>query len=144
MVWSNWQGAIWRGAMLVLLFWTGLAWTQTPGPGPARDPADKIMVVHENGRSTRCRVMETWQLPDGRVAQLLQALETGEMITIVDEPGSNPDVKNARAMPKRIFAWGQGRSTVPEGSPIPPHMQIASGVVLKNEVSPPADAIRES
>jgi HEAT repeats len=142
MVWSNWQGAIWRGAMLVLLFWTGLAWTQTGAPGP--NSADKIMVVHENGRSTRCRVMETWQLPDGRVAQLLQAVETGEMITIVDEPNTNPDVKNARAMPKRIFTWGEGRRTAPEGSPIPPHLQLASGVVIRNETPPPNGTITEA
>src|SRR5712691_2069368 len=97
MIWSNWQGAIWRGAMLVLLFWSGLAWTQTPAPRPEADPAERIMVVHENGKSTRCRVMETWKLPDGKVAHLLQALETGEMITIVDDQVPSPDtIKNLR------------------------------------------------
>ena len=145
MIWSNWQGAIWRGAMLVLLFWTGLAWTQTPGPGPNPDPLDKIMVVTEgDGKKTRCRVMETWQLPDGRVAHLLQAIESGEMITIVDErgPGAEP-IQNPRAMAKRIFTWGQGRRLPPEGSPIPPHLRIDSGVIVKNEMPPPMDAIPE-
>ena len=71
---SNWQGAIWRGAMLVLLFWSGLAWTQTSAPRPAVDPAERIMVVHENGKSTRCRVLESWKLPDGRMAHLLESL----------------------------------------------------------------------
>lgn len=139
MLWTNWQGAIWRGAVLVVLFWTGLAWTQTSTPRPA-DPADKIMVVHENGKATRCRVLETWRMPDGRVAHLLQALETGEMITIVDEPGAVSEMtQNPRAMPKRIFAWGQRRQS-PEGAPVPPHMQIDSGIVIKNEALPPVDA----
>ena len=66
MIWSNWQGAIWRGAMVAVLFWSGLAWAQTPASRTTAEPAERIMVVHENGKSTRCRVMETWQLPDGR------------------------------------------------------------------------------
>ena len=142
MVWSNWQGAIWRGAMVVLLFWSGLAWTQTPVPRSNPEMAERIMVVHENGKSTRCRVMETWQLPDGRVAHLLQSLDSGEMITIVDEAGPTSEtIKNPRAVPKRIFTWGQGRRSPPDGSPIPPHMRMDSGIVIKNEPLPPIDAV---
>ena len=143
MMWSNWQGAIWRGALVVLLFWSGLAWTQTSTPKQsAADPAERTMVVHENGKSTRCRVMETWQLPDRRVAHLLQAIETGEMITIVDEAGPTPEsTLDPRAMPKRIFSWGAGRHTPPEGSPIPPHLRMDSGIVLKTETLPPVDAV---
>jgi hypothetical protein len=87
--------------MLALLFWSGLAWTQTPAQRPAGEVAERIMVVHENGKSIRCRVMETWQLPDGRVAHLLQALETGEMITIVDEAAGT-----ASAVPLTIRSGG--------------------------------------
>ena len=142
MVWSNWQGAIWRGAMVVLLFWSGLAWTQTPAPRSTPELAERIMVVHENGKSTRCRVMETWQLPDGRVAHLLQSLDSGEMITIVDEAGPTSEtIKNPRAVPKRIFTWGQGRRSPPDGSPIPPHMRMDSGIVIKNAPLPPIDAV---
>ena len=142
MVWSNWQGSIWRGAMVVLLFWSGLAWTQTPAPIPITDPADRIVTVHENGKATRCRILETWQLGDRRTAQLLEAIETGERITIVDEPGTSIDaMKNPRAVPKRIFAWGQGRRMPPEGSPLPPHMQIDSGMIVKNDTPPPIDAV---
>ena len=141
MVWSNWQAAMRRGALVVVLAWSGLAWTQTSVPRVDADPAERIMVVHENGKSTRCKVMETWQLPDGRVAHLLQALETGEMITIVDENSPTAEtIKNPRAMPKRIFAWGLGRRTPPEGSPLPPHLRIDSGVVIKNESPAPSDA----
>ena len=129
MVWSNWQGAVGRGALVVVLIWSGLAWTQTPAQRPG-DPADRIMVVHENGRKIRCRVEETWQLPDGRVAHLLQALDTGEKITIVDDQAAllDPAVKNQKGTPKRIYAWGIGRKTPPEGSPIPPHLHSESGV----------------
>jgi len=124
MLWSTWQGTIWRGAMLVLLLWAGLAWTQTSVPPPA---AERIMVVHENGKATRCRVIESWQLPDRRIAHLLQSTETLEKITIVDEhapTGDVGDVKNARSMAKRIYAWGANRNTPPEGSPVPPNLRV--------------------
>ncbi|MBI2807192.1 MAG: HEAT repeat domain-containing protein [Planctomycetes bacterium] len=141
MIWSNWQGALWRGAGVVLLFWAGLAWTQSPAR-PAGNPAERIMVVHENGRSTRCRVLESWQLPDGRIANLLEALETGERITIVDEqPPGLLRGGNKRVMPKRIFTWGRGRSSPPEGSPIPPQLRHDSGIVIKNETPPPSGAV---
>jgi len=143
MVWSNWKGSIWRGAMLVMLLWAGLAWTQTTSTKPSVDPADSIVTVHENGKATRCRIMETWRLPDGRTAQLLEALDTGERITIVDEPGTHVGaMENPRAVPKRIFMWGQGRRMPPENSPVPPHLRIDSGTVLKNESQPPVDAKR--
>ena len=76
---------------------------------------------------------------------MLQAIDTGEMITIVDErdPNAGP-LTNPRAMAKRIFTWGQGRRQPPEGSPLPPHLQIESGVVIKNEMPKPVDAIPEA
>src|SRR5262245_35554011 len=103
MVSSNWQGAIGRGALLVVLFWSGLAWTQTT---PA-DGLERIMVVHANGKSTRCRVLESWKLDDGRIAHLLQAVEDNEKITIVDEKvvTGEPGAKNGKGVPKRIFTW---------------------------------------
>ena len=138
MVWSNWQGAIWRGAAVMLLFWSGLAWTQTPAPRSPGESAEPTMVVHdENGNSTRCRVLETWQLPDGRKAHLLEALTTAEKMTIVTEPGPS---SNPRAMSIRIFSWGRGQTVPPPGSPLPPHMRINSGVVIKNEMPFPVDA----
>jgi hypothetical protein len=139
MVWSNWQRAIWRGAGVMLLFWSGLAWTQTPAPPSPGGANEPTMVVHdENGKSTRCRVLETWQLPDGRKAHLLETLGTAEKITIVTEPSP---ASNPRAMPIRIFAWGRGQATPPAGSPLPPHMRLDSGVVIKNETPFPADGI---
>jgi hypothetical protein len=142
MVWSNWQGAIWRGAGVMLLFWSGLAWTQTPAPRSASELAEPTMVVHENGKSTRCRVLETWKLPDGRKAHLLEAIDSGEKITIVTEPTAPA---NPRAMPIRIFSWGQGHQAPPDGSPLPPHLRIDSGVVIKNQAPLPAGAVvRES
>src|SRR5205823_14608772 len=110
MGWSNWRGAIGRGALLILLCWSGLAWQQCPDTCSSKNCSERIMVVHENGKSTRCRVLESWKLPDGRMAHLLESLETGQRVTIVDDYAPNTDQaallsKNPRALPKRIFAW---------------------------------------
>jgi hypothetical protein len=78
------------------------------------------LVVHENGRSIRCRLLETWQLSDGRMAQLVEAMQTGELITLLSEPAVQP--ADGRTMPTRIFLWGAGRRFPPEGSPIPPRL----------------------
>lgn len=141
MVWSNWQGAIWRGAMLVVLFWSGLAWTQTTPP--ASDAPERIMVVHANGKSTRCRVLQSWKLDDGRIAHLLQAVENNEKITIVDEsaPQGGPAAGTSRGMPKRIFTWGVGGETPPEGSPVPPTTQIVLPAVGALSGAPSADPL---
>ncbi len=126
MIWANWQRAIARGAALTLLLWSGLAWTQTPAQPARADATERIMVVNENGKKTRCKVLETWELPDKRVANLLQALETGEKITIVDEhaPGSNGGLAGLGGIPKRIFAWGIGKLTSPEGAPSLPRRDL--------------------
>src|ERR1043166_1820486 len=45
---------------------------------------ERIVTVNEAGKSIRCRIIETWQLQDGTTAHKLQAIESGEYITIMD------------------------------------------------------------
>jgi hypothetical protein len=128
----------------VLLCWSGLAWTQSTPQNPVNG-VQRFMVVHENGKSTRCRVMETWKLADGRLAHKLEVVETGEFMTIVDEVAPNAEQaallqKNPRAMAKRIIPWGFGRQTPPEGTPIPQSLRVDSGIVVRNETPAPYDA----
>ena len=101
MLGSNWHKALSSGALVAVLLGSALvAWTQAPTQRPY-DPAERIMVVHENGKSTRCRVLETWELPDKRVAHLLQAVETGEKITIVDDAPQTPEQPEGARMKPR-------------------------------------------
>ncbi len=139
MAWSNW-----RGALVVLFGWAGLAWAQAPVPAPPGKTPERIMVVHENGKSTRCRILQTWQLADGKKAHQLQAVDTGEMITIIDDVPAGGASAQARGKgtPKRIFHWGATNTTPPPGVPIPPQLMIDSGVVLHKEINaPPPGAI---
>ncbi len=91
------------------------------------------VVVHENGKHIRCRLLETWQVADGRLAQLVESIDSGEKITVVADPAAQTD---GRAMPVRIFMWGVGRQTPPEGSPIPPRLSMGPQVAARNEPTP--------
>lgn len=128
-------------SLIALLALTG--WASGQGalgmPVAPASPADAGIVhagliVHENGKRIRCRLLETWQLADGRLAQLVESTDSGEKITVVTEPSVQT---NARAMPVRIFLWGLGRRMPPEGSPIPPQMWMDPGIVVRNEPPPP-------
>jgi hypothetical protein len=96
------------------------------------------MVLHENGKSTRCRVLQSWQLPDGKSAHQLQALDNGEMITIVDDqpPGSPSANGRGKGMPKRIFHWGLRNGTPPPGVPVPPRV-VVDTTVIHTPLNPP-------
>ncbi len=138
MKWSHWRGAV----ALALLGWAGAAWTQNPAPRTV--VGERVMVVNEGGRSVRCRIVSTWQLPDGKTAHQLQALDSGEMLTIVDDVTPSPSVSPA-SMPKRIFRWGASKTSPPVGVPVPSapdlvpqELKIDSGVVLNHVAPPPA------
>lgn len=122
MAWSKWRGAV----ALVLLGSVGLAWSQSPMVNrPASNSAsERIMTVHENGKALRCRVIRSWRTSAGGQAHELQSIDTGAMMTIVEDgqpttvsqgPGSQ-----VRALPMRIFHWGLRDRTPPAGAPMPP------------------------
>jgi hypothetical protein len=122
-------------SLLILLGLTG--WVRGQGtlglPVRHEDGGTPVMqatlVVHENGRNIRCRLQDTWQLADGRMAQLVEALDTGELITLLAEPTVQP--VDGRTMPIRIFLWGVGRRMPPEGSPIPPRMAFGPNQIYQ-------------
>src|SRR3954470_13641311 len=89
MVRSRWIGP------LVVLASTGLAWGEGAAPAPrAEGAAGHEIKVQELGRPPqRCKVLKTWQERDGGKAYQVQALDTGEMMTIAESeisPSSSP------------------------------------------------------
>ncbi len=129
MVWSNW-----RGAVVLMLVWVGLAWSQAPVPTNSVDTAERIMTVHENGKSLRCRVTKSWRTPEGPMAYELQVIDTGETMTIVEDGAASAvqDTHSSKikAMPMRIFHWGRS-GVAPSGAPTP-----SKGVVISTASSP--------
>jgi hypothetical protein len=119
MAWSKWRGVL----LLTALASVGLAWSQSPTLNRQTTAPERIMTVHENGKSLRCRVLQSWRTANGSLAHQLQVIETGELMTIVEDgpatPVTNSSGAQVRAMPMRIFHWGQRRSA-PPGAPVPP------------------------
>ena len=132
MVWSNC-----RGAVVVVLAWVGLAWSQAPMPTSSTG-AQRVLTVHENGKSLRCRVIVAWTMQDGAKAYQVQTLDTREMITIVQDGQSStvrePNSAKVKALPMRIFHWGT--SQVP-----PPGVPRAPAIVHYSSMKPPAEPI---
>lgn len=129
--------SLWKRTLVTTLAWAGLAWAQSPlptTPKPAAKPApvdstERVITVQEPGKAAqKCKITKTWKTPEGTTAYLCQALDTGEIMTIVESgpgtpaPGSSNSNTQARA--SRIFHWGRNR-TPPEGTPMPPTEAVA-------------------
>src|SRR3954452_15740436 len=79
----------WSAAAVMMLASAGSAWSQTPPAAPKTSDGagERMMTLHENGKSVRCRIMSSWKTKDGASAYQLQSIDTGEIITIVaDSP----------------------------------------------------------
>src|SRR5438445_11780639 len=124
--------SIWKRTLVTTFAWAGLAWAQQPIPssGPAAKPGEntgQTFTVQEAGKTgQKCKVLKAWKTPDGKTAYQVQALDTGEMMTII-ENGSVKDLpgvqagngSRVQAVATRIFHWGMERMP-PPGTPVPP------------------------
>lgn len=176
----TWLRLQWRGALVALVAWAGLAAAQSSGPQsspylpttpmlpappavgsqlppinsvakmpppesaqptPAQ-PAQRLVTLNENGKTIRCRLVQSWLLADGTTAHQLQALDTSEYITILDDATAPRTA--GRGLPMRIFHWGLFNRVPPPGvpsPPIPPQLMVDSGVAMTRELNaPPAGA----
>ena len=88
--------------------------TSTPTPATT-NAAPRIVTVTENGKTIRCRILESWQLANGTTAHKLQAIESGEYITIMDDP--SPAKSAGKGAAKQIYHWGLKNPTPPAGVP---------------------------
>jgi hypothetical protein len=173
----TWLRLQWRGALVVLAAWAGLAAAQAPqmlpqptspfatpcaAPAPPPPPAkaapakaapaastapapdaapEKIVTITDNGKAVRCRLVQTWQLADGTIAYQFQSLETGEMMTLLDNLTSMPTA-GGQSLSQRIFHWGAApRSTASTTGPslpsIPADLVVDSGVIITRDINPP-------
>jgi hypothetical protein len=113
----------WVGAVVVGLAWSGIGLGQTlvpSGTGP-----DQFVTIQETGKpGQRCKILRTWRQADGSQAYQLQALDTGELMTVVETHTPAGVGQRARTVATRIFHW-TGSNTPPPGSPVPPSIQTA-------------------
>lgn len=102
-------------AMVAGLAWTGLAEAQSSSP---LEKARYINVSEEGKSPQRCKIVKTWRDADGDPVFQVQAVDTGEIMTIV---GTAPKGTGGdrREMTTRIFRWGRDNKP-PTGAPLPP------------------------
>ena len=127
MEWSNWRGAsvrgaAVRGAVVMMLALVGPAWSQAAAP--TSSSGERLMTVHENGKGLRCRLICNWRMPDGVKAYQVQVVDTGEMMTIVEDGPATVINEpllygKVKSMPMRIYHWGASR-VPPPGVPTKP------------------------
>jgi hypothetical protein len=120
--------SIWLRTVAALLASTGLVCAQqsaAPPMAPAH-PGEKIISVQEMDRpALKCRIIRMWHTADGALAYQVQALDTGELLTVVEsaplpqQPGSR-----VRAVATRIYHWGR-TGQPPAGTPMPPPDDVA-------------------
>ena len=104
--------AYWIGPLLAALALTGLALSQTitpTVPNPPNSPQERIVTVGDLGKpGQKCRVLKTWTMPNGHPAYQVQALDTGELITIEESASAAAAPRAGLFNPHemRIFHWG--------------------------------------
>jgi hypothetical protein len=111
------------GSVVMGLAASGLAWGQAPlAPPPVAEPAAKVITVSEPGKpAQKCRVLKMWTQPNGGKACQVQAIDTGEMLTIAQTGPAVTDIApgtQAKTMAMTIYHWNG--NTPPIGTPIPP------------------------
>jgi hypothetical protein len=125
--------SIWRKTLVTSLAWAGMAWAQQPQTdsvrplpaSPTQGAAERVFTVREQGKpAQKCKVLRTWKTPEGANAYQVLAVETGEIMTIVESgpvttvPGAAPGTRT-QAIATRIFHWGRSQES-PAGVPAPP------------------------
>jgi len=120
MAWSKWKGA----CVVGLLASVGLAWSQAPMGNRSTPPSpERIMTLHENGKALRCRVVQSWRTSNGAQAHQLQVIETGELVTILEDgPATTVPGSSATRLPMRILHWNQRDRAPAAGTPVPPQV----------------------
>ena len=100
-------------------------------PVAATKAPEEFRTIQEAGKpAQKCRVMARWQTPEGSPACQMQAIETGEILTIVE---IGPASGGAKSVATRIYHWGKN-TTPPAGVPVPP--TVRDPVVLAATPAP--------
>lgn len=106
-------------AVVLGLAWSGLAGAQSYSPSQTAPPRQRYITVREQGKPPqRCKLVKSWRELNGTPVFQVQAVESGEMMTIL---GSSPSAPGGdpRAMSTRIFRWGNSNKP-PVGAPQAP------------------------
>jgi hypothetical protein len=97
----------------------GLVWGQSanPTPPPLESRIGKVITVQEANRpAEKCVILKVWHSPDGKPVMQAQGVQSGAMMTIVEQPNATVPAEHFR-----VFHWGADGQP-PQGCPLPPEM----------------------
>jgi hypothetical protein len=129
--------SLWIGPVLTVLAVTGLAWSQVlPSGATPAAPKEHTMTVQETDKPPlKCKILKMWHEADGGRAFQVQALSTGEMLTIV-QPGSTSS-EPGKAATMKIVHWGDNTSP-PSGTPLAP-----AGATIMGTPGPVVEVVKQ-
>jgi hypothetical protein len=117
--------SIWMKTFMGILASAGLVLGQQAVPTPpASDAVGRVITVTEMGKpSQKCKIIKEWRMEDGSLVRQVEALDSGERMTIVEtgvlSTAPNPSGGQIKSVASRIFHWGRSQ-TAPAGTPLPP------------------------
>ena len=112
---------LWLSSLLLALTGTtiGLAYSETPITNEIQKPKDRFLTVNEKGKAPiKCKLILAWTNKTGQQCYLVETVETGAKITIVQNPASSKEQNSTTN-----YHWVNA-ITPPANSPIPPEYNI--------------------
>ncbi|HEV3235637.1 MAG TPA: hypothetical protein VGZ25_01530, partial [Gemmataceae bacterium] len=79
--------------------------------------AGRTIVINEAGKAIKCTVLKVWHQDDGTGAMMVECLDNGEKMTIIETGNQKP---GGKVLAARIYHWGRGNNQPPTGVPMPP------------------------
>ncbi len=113
---------LWLSSLLLAFTGTtiGLAYSEAPVNNEIQKPKDRFLTVNEKGKAPiKCKLILAWTSKTGQQCYLVEALETGGKITIVQNASSSKE-KNSTIN----YHWVDA-NTPPPNSPAPPEYNTA-------------------
>jgi hypothetical protein len=120
------------GTLIVTLGATGLFFgLSAAAPTSPKDATGRIIEVAENGGpKQKCKILKEWVEPDGARAFQVEAIDTGEIMTMVTSGPVTTDLSSGnkvKTITTRIYHWGRDK-TPPPNAPVPPAAAIVRDV----------------
>ena len=121
---------LWLSSLLLALTGTtiGLAYSEPQTNNEIQKPKDRFLTVNEKGKDpVKCRLILAWTTKTSQQCYLVEAIETGNKITIVQNAATSKE-KNSTTN----YHWANA-NTPPASSPIPPEYNNVKAAPLKIE-----------
>ena len=122
---------LWLSSLFLALTGTtiGLAYSETPSNNEIQKPKDRFLTVNEKGKAPiKCKLILAWTNKTGQQCYLVEALENGTKITIVQ---NDPNSKEKNSTTN--YHWVNA-NTPPANCPIPPEYNSSIAKTLQKEL----------